>query len=504
MVLSVICTIGICNNIIAGAYPGEFYANNIEWVTGSGSLAYGIAYSPDAGRTLDLTITYDMSIANGELLPLAFPGLCYMNYSDQNGNELLLLSNWGQCFSPVTFYFGFFEIVHSGFTLNQVFMIDYNQNSHTSTLYRSDQAGNNPYAICSFDSTKVTAIIKGVNVGELFLTAFDYRANLFHLLYSSNFGNSFTDYPFPEEVLLPDPNDFMGIRIYPQSNGRLYIGKDYSDIESRTFKLFRCENINQEVSLVWEQTLLAYEWIFLVPVFANDIDFIMQKVYRWMSYNDLAFYTSNDEGITFVPTGYYQLNGTYTTPGYLVPVVDINPIPANATSSIVHIRTNGSWVITTDSDWIHNINPMSGSDHSDITLSFNSNNSGEDRRATLNFHGDAAQDTILVITQSGTVSCSDEINIANPISGLSCYPNPFHNTTTIRFNLVNKGNARLEVYNLKGQLVKRITDETKDPGDYEVIWDGRDECGLPVASGIYFYQLTTPLGRLSSRLLLLK
>ncbi len=503
-VLSIIFTLGLCNNIIPGAYPGELYTNSFQWVTSPDFLAYGMAYSPDAGKTLDITITSDMSLFNGELLPLASPGLCYLNYDDYYGNGLFLVQNWGDYLSTIAWEFGFFEIVQSGFVLNQVFMIDYDQDTHSSTLYRSDQAGYDAYAVCNFDSAEVTAITMGVSTGEIFLIAFDYRDNLLHLLYSSNMGSSFADYPFPHEVLLPDPDDFGGIQIYPQSNGRLYIGKDYSDIESRAFKLFRCENIFQEVSLVWERNLLANEWIFLVPVFDNDIDFIMQKVFHWMSYKELEFFTSNDQGITLVPTGSYHLNGTYVTPAYLVPVPDDNPIPVNNTSTIVHVRTNGTWSVATESDWIQSINQTNGAGHADITLSFNSNLTGADRIAALNFHSDTARDTILVITQSGSVSNSDEVNLVAHVSDLSCYPNPFQHETTIRYHLADKGYTRLDVYNLKGQLVKKLTDETKTPGDYVAIWNGKDECGLPVSSGVYFYRLITPQGSISSKLLMLK
>ncbi len=413
------------------------------------------------------------------------------------------MQNWGHYFSIVALSFGFFEIVQSGFVQSQIFMIDYDQDSHSSTLYRSDQAGYNAYTVCIFDSIRVRAITKGVSSGELFLTAFDYRDNLLHLLYSSNMGSSFTDYPFPEEILLPNPDDYGGITIYPQSNGRLYISR-YTSTFPRLFKLYRCENIFQEVSLVWERDLLANEWIFLVPVFANDIDFIMQKVFYWMSYKELQFFTSNDEGITLVPTGAYHLNGTYVTPAYLVPVPDDNPIPANNTSTIVHVRTNGTWSVATESDWIQSINQTNGAGHADITLSFNSNLTGADRIAALNFHSNTAQDTVLVITQSGSVSNSDEVNLVDHVSDLSCYPNPFQHTTTIRYHLAEKGYTRLEVYNVKGQLVKRLTDEIKAPGDYAAIWDGKDECSLPVSSGVYFYRLITPQGRISSRLLMLK
>jgi hypothetical protein len=71
------------------------------------------------------------------------------------------------------------------------------------------------------------------------------------------------------------------------------------------------------------------------------------------------------------------------------------------------------------------------------------------------------------------------------------YPNPFNPETKIRYT-VDNGKARpvvLRVYNVLGQTVKTLVDEPKARGIYEVTWDGRDESGDEVASGVYFYKL---------------
>ena len=72
------------------------------------------------------------------------------------------------------------------------------------------------------------------------------------------------------------------------------------------------------------------------------------------------------------------------------------------------------------------------------------------------------------------------------------HPNPFNPSTSIRFT-VNGGksplHASLKIYNIRGQVVKTLIDEEKSPGNYQVIWNGRNDEGEKVASGIYFYQL---------------
>lgn len=70
-------------------------------------------------------------------------------------------------------------------------------------------------------------------------------------------------------------------------------------------------------------------------------------------------------------------------------------------------------------------------------------------------------------------------------------PNPFSRSTTIRYQLMANGFVSLRVYNIQGQLVRVLANEVKNPGSYEVRWDGRDETGQTAANGIYFYQLKT-------------
>ncbi len=84
------------------------------------------------------------------------------------------------------------------------------------------------------------------------------------------------------------------------------------------------------------------------------------------------------------------------------------------------------------------------------------------------------------------------------------YPNPFNPNTTISYSMPTAGKVRLEVYNLKGQLVKILVDEEIDAGIYSVNWNGKDSSGKSVASGIYFYRFSTPGYKQSKKMLLMK
>ncbi len=71
------------------------------------------------------------------------------------------------------------------------------------------------------------------------------------------------------------------------------------------------------------------------------------------------------------------------------------------------------------------------------------------------------------------------------------YPNPFNPTTTIKFDLKEKGFVTLKVYNVAGQLVRTLVEGERNAAAYSVDWDGANDRGAAVASGIYFYKMET-------------
>ncbi|MCG8603943.1 T9SS type A sorting domain-containing protein, partial [bacterium] len=70
------------------------------------------------------------------------------------------------------------------------------------------------------------------------------------------------------------------------------------------------------------------------------------------------------------------------------------------------------------------------------------------------------------------------------------YPNPFNPTTRIEFSLPVQTRVRLNIYNLSGQLIRTLVDDTFQAGRFTATWEGRDGLGRPVASGTYIYTLT--------------
>ncbi len=71
------------------------------------------------------------------------------------------------------------------------------------------------------------------------------------------------------------------------------------------------------------------------------------------------------------------------------------------------------------------------------------------------------------------------------------FPNPFNSSTVISFQLMEKQQVRLDVYNIYGEHIQTLKAENLFPGTYSVIWDGRNDSGNQVSSGIYFIRLKT-------------
>lgn len=69
------------------------------------------------------------------------------------------------------------------------------------------------------------------------------------------------------------------------------------------------------------------------------------------------------------------------------------------------------------------------------------------------------------------------------------YPNPFNPQTTIKFSLAKRGKVTIQIYNVLGQKIKTLIDAVKPAGAYSIVWDGKNDIGLPVSSGVYFYKM---------------
>jgi hypothetical protein len=101
-------------------------------------------------------------------------------------------------------------------------------------------------------------------------------------------------------------------------------------------------------------------------------------------------------------------------------------------------------------------------------------------------------------------SSSDENEIPSIVNLSQNYPNPFNPETTIDYSVREAGNVTIDVYNIKGQKVKTLVNDHRANGEYSVIWDGTDDNGNSVSSGVYHYRMRTKNGTDTKKMVLLK
>ncbi|HNX00664.1 MAG TPA: S8 family serine peptidase [Candidatus Cloacimonadota bacterium] len=106
---------------------------------------------------------------------------------------------------------------------------------------------------------------------------------------------------------------------------------------------------------------------------------------------------------------------------------------------------------------------------------------------------------------SSTITPNSDITLPTVTTALiSNYPNPFNPETTIAYSIKNPTHVNIKIYNIKGQLVKTLVSEAKASGTYQVKWNGMDDHGRGVASGVYYYRMTAGNYQSVHKMVLLK
>jgi len=105
----------------------------------------------------------------------------------------------------------------------------------------------------------------------------------------------------------------------------------------------------------------------------------------------------------------------------------------------------------------------------------------------------------------GTVVGVLEDLIPQSLQYLNACPNPFNPTTTISYELPESAVVNLSVYDVSGRLVRVLVgSESLSAGPHEVVWNGQEDGGRQVATGVYFYRLETPEYAETRRITLIK
>ncbi len=115
------------------------------------------------------------------------------------------------------------------------------------------------------------------------------------------------------------------------------------------------------------------------------------------------------------------------------------------------------------------------------------------------------QSTKVMLTDLTPVAIDDDMVVLPSRTRLGAnYPNPFNPSTMIEFSIESPGDVILEVYNIMGQKVNTVVNSRLEAGNHQALWNGTDESGAGVASGTYFYKLTTDDFSQTKKMVLMK
>jgi hypothetical protein len=133
----------------------------------------------------------------------------------------------------------------------------------------------------------------------------------------------------------------------------------------------------------------------------------------------------------------------------------------------------------------------------------NNNNGHSYKKITTNWEPITEGDVMIrAIVQYSTAN--DDGSVTPVVFAANNYPNPFNPTTTIAYSVPTTSQTTLGIYNIKGQLVRTLVNGVMTAGNHSITWNGTDENGSSVASGVYFYRLNSAGQTITKKMVLSK
>ncbi|RLC57898.1 MAG: hypothetical protein DRH89_02445 [Candidatus Cloacimonadota bacterium] len=250
-----------------------------------------------------------------------------------------------------------------------------------------------------------------------------------------------------------------------------YISKNDLQTKTLVYSVYGIHDYSGQINWPYQFKILNY----------NDDHYLnygiqLQDIIHDVNGNFVTFSSFTPDGSTLQWTDHgTQIGMGLITASTCVMVNDENHY-------IMYFRANGQLEIRDRIDG--NIVHYQDSDISPFDIKINS--AGE----LLFFENDEENEEINVYKLSEEIYVSaDNTQIIISDYKLSNYPNPFNPSTTISFSILENGIADIMIYNIKGQKVKQLTSDNYSIGHHSIEWDGNDDQGKAVSSGIYYYSL---------------
>lgn len=185
-------------------------------------------------------------------------------------------------------------------------------------------------------------------------------------------------------------------------------------------------------------------------------------------------------------SGYYNLKAQHSSQ-----FMDVNAKSTASGANIIQYPSNGG----TNQDW--SIEDMGENwfkitaRHSGLCLEVENGSTadGANVQQATDVASDAQRWQFVLISSPNVGVEAEDTELPEEFSLEQNFPNPFNPLTEIRYNLKETGSVRLAVYNILGREIKTLVQMNQTAGAHNALWNGTDESGKLVSSGIYFYSL---------------
>ncbi len=314
--------------------------------------------------------------------------------------------------------------------------------------------------------------------------------------------------PYNTVVNVPEPNteNWIGYFIPETQTPQIAFGSFLDELYSIKTKNWSMDRVKPKRGAAWiisPNMTLSYGEMVVVKKFAAqpgypEIDnFVWQRIgFQQQSDRQETEYFSYAKELDYTPV-YIQLDALSTAKEIAVMVDDECYGAAVVDNDLVMIQ---AYISTIPDGADIQLVAWDGAKFQAAPLSYNVYDSYSNQfvpRANL-----VKQDTDFYYVRLGDAVDGDTPDIAS--ANVSIYPNPFNPTTTIRYVVPKDGEVKLSIYNLKGQLIRTLVCEAKKTGTHSIVWNGDDQAGKRISSGIYFTRMETNGKTLTNKMLMLK
>lgn len=199
--------------------------------------------------------------------------------------------------------------------------------------------------------------------------------------------------------------------------------------------------------------------------------------FNYLLYNPMINVNPDEINVTLDPDELTYEDLTVSNPGDDILFYEIE----------IDYLSGDSWILLNTS-YMYN---LEAGESNDISVPISSAGvTNTTLNAELIFENNVGAPIIVPVTMIVNDSLAVTSEFLSGITQVSNHPNPFNPSTTIEFAIQNDSNVEISFFNVKGQIIKTLSNNLFTKGNHSIIWNGDNEFGHPVSSGIYYYKLS--------------